>query len=76
MSPPFTLLDSAANRAVAALDRLAQLHPKLIDLGLDRSFVLLDRLGNPHHRQQFMLPEQMAKGLLSHFCVRWLKPLG
>ena len=35
-------------RAEAALDRLADLHPKLIDLGLDRSYALLERLGNPH----------------------------
>ena len=40
----------AAGRAGAALDRLARLHPKLIDLGLDRSFALLEKLGNPHHR--------------------------
>jgi len=40
----------AAYRADAVLDRLAQLHPKLIDLGLDRSFALLDKLGNPHHQ--------------------------
>ena len=40
---------AAANRAAAALDRLARLHPKLIDLGLDRSFALLEKLGNPHH---------------------------
>ena len=38
-----------AVRASAALERLAALHPKLIDLGLDRTFALLDRLGNPHH---------------------------
>ena len=31
-----------------ALDRLAQLHPKLIDLGLDRTFAILEKLGNPH----------------------------
>jgi len=36
-------------RAAAALDRLAALHPKLIDLGLDRTRDLLARLGNPHH---------------------------
>ena len=30
------------------LDELAQLHPKLIDLGLDRTFNMLERLGNPH----------------------------
>lgn len=38
-----------AMRAQHALDRLAALHPKLIDLGLDRTFALLNRLGNPHH---------------------------
>ena len=37
-----------ALRAQHALDRLAELHPKLIDLGLDRTFALLNRLGNPH----------------------------
>ena len=37
-------------RAAAALERLAALHPKLIDLGLDRTRDLLARLGNPHHR--------------------------
>ena len=36
-------------RATAALDRLAALHPKLIDLRLERTFDLLDRLGNPHY---------------------------
>jgi len=30
------------------LDELAQLHPKLIDLGLERTFDMLERLGNPH----------------------------
>ncbi|MEX0503605.1 folylpolyglutamate synthase/dihydrofolate synthase family protein [Alphaproteobacteria bacterium LSUCC0719] len=37
-------------RASDALTRLTSLHPKLIDLGLDRTFDLLARLGNPHHR--------------------------
>ena len=37
-------------RAAAALDRLAALHPKLIDLGLDRTRDLLARLGDPHHK--------------------------
>ena len=40
---------AAADRAAAALERLARLHPKLIDLGLDRSFALLEKLDNPHH---------------------------
>ena len=29
--------------------RLERLHPRLIDLSLDRLHKLLDRLGNPHH---------------------------
>ena len=36
-------------RAANALNRLTALHPKLIDLGLDRTFALLERLGDPHH---------------------------
>lgn len=32
------------------LARLSHLHPKLIDLGLARSFKILDALGNPHRR--------------------------
>ena len=48
MTPPVSGDDSA--RAGAALERLAALHPKLIDLGLDRTRDLLARLGNPHHR--------------------------
>lgn len=32
----------------AILDRLTTLHPKLIDLSLDRALRLLDALGNPH----------------------------
>ena len=48
MSSPGSGDDSA--RAAAALERLAALHPKLIDLGLDRTRDLLARLGNPHHR--------------------------
>lgn len=35
-------------RAEHALMRLGQLHPKLIDLGLDRTYDLLAKLGNPH----------------------------
>ncbi|CCQ72593.1 folylpolyglutamate synthase/dihydrofolate synthase family protein [Magnetospira sp. QH-2] len=33
----------------AVLERLNHLHPKLIDLSLDRVVALLERLGNPHH---------------------------
>ena len=32
------------------LERLMQLHPKLIDLSLDRLHRLLERLGQPHRR--------------------------
>jgi len=32
------------------LDKFTKQHPKLIDLGLERVFDLLDALGNPHHR--------------------------
>ena len=32
----------------AVLGELAALHPKLIDLGLDRTFDILEMLGNPH----------------------------
>ncbi|MCH9853490.1 MAG: bifunctional folylpolyglutamate synthase/dihydrofolate synthase [Alphaproteobacteria bacterium] len=31
------------------LQRLLKLHPKIIDLNLDRVMVLLEKLGNPHH---------------------------
>lgn len=37
-------------RAATALERLAALHPKLIDLGLGRTRDLLTRLGDPHLR--------------------------
>ncbi|GAB3448849.1 bifunctional folylpolyglutamate synthase/dihydrofolate synthase [Insolitispirillum peregrinum] len=40
----------AARRAAAALDRLGLLHPKLIDLSLDRVWRLLAALGNPQDR--------------------------
>ena len=35
-------------RAEIALTRLGQLHPKLIDLGLDRTYALLEKCGQPH----------------------------
>ncbi len=44
-----TMADTA-KRAEKALTRLAALHPKLIDLGLERSFELLQKLGDPHLR--------------------------
>ena len=48
MAPSSRLDDTA--RAAHALERLAALHPKLIDLGLERSIALLAKLGDPHHR--------------------------
>lgn len=42
--------DQDEARASAALERLAALHPKLIDLGLERTFELLAKLGNPHRK--------------------------
>ncbi len=41
-------MGTAPLRSDAVLDRLLRLHPKLIDLTLDRVFRLLERLGNPH----------------------------
>ena len=38
------------SRTDAILKRLSQLHPKLIDLSLDRMLPLLERLGNPQDR--------------------------
>ncbi|WIY53083.1 folylpolyglutamate synthase/dihydrofolate synthase family protein [Devosia sp. YIM 151766] len=38
------------SRTDAILARLSRLHPKLIDLSLDRMLPLLDRLGNPQDR--------------------------
>ncbi|HHY50576.1 MAG TPA: bifunctional folylpolyglutamate synthase/dihydrofolate synthase [Alphaproteobacteria bacterium] len=38
------------SRTDAILGRLLALHPKLIDLHLERELALLDKLGNPHRR--------------------------
>lgn len=43
-------MSNALVRAEAALERLALLHPKLIDLGLDRGLGLLAKLGHPQHQ--------------------------
>jgi len=49
-APPNDLMTNPANsRAVdSALERLSRLHPKLIDLGLDRTFRILEKCGDPH----------------------------
>lgn len=39
---------SPENALQTALDRLTKLHPKLIDLGLDRTLALSEKCGNPH----------------------------
>ena len=54
----------SAKRAEKALARLAALHPKLIDLGLERSFALLQKLEDPHLRlpPTIMWLAPMAKG--------------
>lgn len=41
---------TAPDRLTALLERLARLHPKLIDLSLDRVYRLLADLGNPQDR--------------------------
>ena len=38
------------SRTDAILKRLSGLHPKLIDLSLDRILPLLEELGNPHEK--------------------------
>ena len=38
------------NQSDALMARFTALHPKLIDLSLDRIRLLLDRLGNPERR--------------------------
>ncbi len=37
-----------SSRCQLALDRLTQLHPKLIDLGLERTLALSEKMGAPH----------------------------
>lgn len=50
MTTVFSAPLSDADRAAQALDRLGTLHPKLIDLSLDRVWRLLKALGNPQDR--------------------------
>ena len=47
------------------LDELVKLHPKYIDLSLDRLKLLLKKLGNPedHLPKLSILQEQMEKAL-------------
>ncbi len=48
--PPDPAAAEAAAAVAAALDRLSRLHPKIIDLSLDRVLRLLAALGDPHLR--------------------------
>ena len=41
-------MDSSSSELQAALDRLTKLHPKLIDLGLERTIALSKKCGSPH----------------------------
>ena len=41
-------MDSSSSELQAALDRLTKLHPKLIDLGLERTIELSKKCGSPH----------------------------
>lgn len=48
--PPLPTEPQAAMAVATALARLSRLHPRTIDLSLDRVFALLDDLGNPQDR--------------------------
>jgi len=52
----------------AVLERLTKLHPKLIDLSLDRTWRLLGALGNPERRLPpvFHIAGTNGKGSTSH----------
>ncbi len=50
MSGPAAGSEYATPASTPILDRLMGLHPKLIDLSLDRVYRLLDALGNPHRK--------------------------
>ena len=57
------------SRTDAILKRLSQLHPKLIDLSLDRMLPLLARLGNPQdHLPPTSLPASLMRSLKCTRC--------
>ena len=65
MSMYYATSDGATGRAMAALKRLALLHPKLIDLELDRSFAYsIDFIHIASFHPPFTLLEQMVKAPL------------
>ena len=59
------------------LNRMMALHPKVIDLTLDRVWSLLDSLGNPQiiFPKLFTLLEQMEKAVRYQCCGRDLMKL-
>ena len=61
-----------------SLDRLALLHPKLIDLGLERTFELLEKAGNPHKNLPpiFHIAGTNGKGSVCAYLFSVAKQLG
>ena len=61
-----------------SLDRLALLHPKLIDLGLERTYQLLKKAGSPHQHlpPTFHIAGTNGKGSVSAYLFAIAKQLG
>ena len=61
-----------------SLDRLALLHPKLIDLGLERTYQLLEKAGSPHQNLPpiFHIAGTNGKGSVSAYLFAIAKKLG
>ena len=61
-----------------SLDRIALLHPKLIDLGLERTYQLLKKAGSPHHNLPpiFHIAGTNGKGSVSAYLFSIFKQLG
>ncbi len=61
-----------------SLDRLALLHPKLIDLGLERTYQLLKKAGSPHRNlpPTFHIAGTNGKGSVSAYLFAIAKQLG
>ena len=61
-----------------SLERLSLLHPKLIDLGLERTYQLLKKAGNPHQNLPpiFHIAGTNGKGSVSAYLFAIAKQLG
>ena len=61
-----------------SLDRLALLHPKLIDLGLERTYQLLEKAGSPHQNLPpiFHIAGTNGKGSVCAYLFAIAKQLG